>query len=145
MTSVNRSAIVPYSAHEMFVLVAAIDSYADFLPWCGSAKILSRDQDVVEAAIVIAYKGIHKEFITRNRLHQDKMMEIRLVRGPFRELHGYWYFEDLDPKASKISVDLEFDFSNKLVGLLVGPVFEYIANTLVENFHLRAVEIYGER
>ena len=145
MTAIRRSAIVPYTAHEMFTLVADIEAYPDYLPWCGGARILSSAEDVVEATITIAYKGVHKEFVTRNHLQQDKTMEIRLVRGLFQSLHGHWCFDDLDEKASKISVVLDFEFSNKLVDMVVGPVFEYIANSLVDNFHKRAVQLYGKR
>lgn len=145
MSSIQRSALVPYSDHEMFQLVADIPSYPKFLPWCGDARIVSQEHDVVVAAVTIAYKGVHKTFTTRNLLQRDKMMEIRLVEGPFRYLHGYWRFTQLDERASKISLDLEFEVSNRLFAAVLTPVFTNIATDLVERFGQRAQELYGPR
>lgn len=145
MQSINRSAIVPYSAHEMFVLVADIDDYSRFLPWCGGSEILSSDDEVVVASIRIAYGGVNKTFVTRNRLQKDKMMEMRLVEGPFRQLHGYWRFQALGERSSRISLDLDFKFSSRMVGIMLGPVFTKIADGLVDAFRHRAQERYGKR
>lgn len=143
MTTISKSALVPYSAHDMFVLVADIESYPQFLPWCGGARILSRNEDLVEASIDIVYSGLHKTFTTSNRLQTDKMMEMRLVEGPFKHLHGYWLFEALDENGCKVSLDLEFAFANRLTKLAIGPMFEKIANNLVDHFQQRARELYG--
>ncbi len=145
MTSIHKSALVPYSAHEMFQLVADIASYSGFLPWCSGARILSHEPGLIVAAIDVAYSGIQKTFTTQNRLHTDSEIEMRLVSGPFSHLQGYWRFQPLDAQASKISLDLEFRFSNKLWGGLFGPAFNQIANSMVDSFHQRAHEIYGKR
>lgn len=145
MSVIRRSAVVPYSDHEMYALVADIPSYPKFLPWCGGARVLKQQEDVVEAAITIAYHGVHKTFTTRNLLQKNKMMEIRLVEGPFRHLHGYWRFTALDPRASKIELDLEFEVSSRLLAVVLTPVFSTIASQFVDAFHARAVELYGRR
>ncbi len=142
MSSISRSAVVPFSAQQMFALVADIASYPEFLPWCGGTRIIGTDADEVIAAITIAYSGVHKTFTTRNRLLKDKMMEIRLVEGPFRYLHGYWRFQDMDGRTSRISVDLEFEVANRLLALVLTPVFTNLANQLVDSFHRRAVQLY---
>ena len=144
MTTIHRSAIVPYSAHQMFELVADIPSYPKFLPWCGGARINSTQGDEVIAAIDIAYSGVHRTFSTRNLLQRDKMMEIQLLEGPFSYLQGFWQFKALDEQACKISLDLEFDVANRIVGLALTPVFSNIANQLVDRFHRRATELYGK-
>lgn len=145
MNSIRRSALVPYSPHQMYALVADIASYPQFLPWCGGARIISRSEDEIVAAITIAYHGLRKTFTTRNLLHKGKMMEIRLVEGPFRHLHGYWLFEPLDADASKISVDLEFEVANRLVSAALTPVFSGIASELVDAFYQRARALHGAR
>ncbi len=145
MATINRQALVPYSAHEMYVLVNDIAAYAQFLPWCRSSTILSQDEDEIRASIEIAHGSLKKSFTTRNRLQKDKMVEMRLEEGPFKHLHGFWRFEVLGEQACKVSLDLDFVFSNKLVGLAMGPVFSQIANSMVDAFHLRAKEIYGQR
>ncbi|OGI40940.1 MAG: ubiquinone-binding protein [Candidatus Muproteobacteria bacterium RBG_16_64_10] len=145
MTRIQRSALVSYSAHEMFVLVADIASYPQFLPWCGGARVLSANEDEVIASIDIAYGGVHKAFTTRNLLQKDKMMELRLLEGPFSHLQGFWRFDPLDAQACRISFDLEFEISNKLLGVVLGKVFSTIAGEMVEGFHRRAQQLYGKR
>ncbi|MBI5612675.1 MAG: type II toxin-antitoxin system RatA family toxin [Gammaproteobacteria bacterium] len=145
MSTIRKSALVPYSAHEMFVLVADVESYSQFLPWCGGSRILSRDEDSVAAAIEIAHSGVHKTFTTINRMQTDKMIEMRLVEGPFKHLFGYWSFLALDERACKVSLDMEFEFSNAMLGLVMGPVFSRIANDLVDSFRRRAEQLHGQR
>lgn len=145
MTAIRKSALVPYSAEEMYALVADVESYGQFLPWCGGARVLERQPDSVTASVVIAYRGVNKAFTTRNRLDPGRGMTLQLVDGPFRRLHGEWRFEPLDERACKVSLDLEFEFENRLIALAVGPVFESIANSLVDSFRQRARELYGQR
>lgn len=127
----------------MFALVADIEAYAAFLPWCARAHVLTRTQDVVVAAIDIAYHGINKTFTTRNLLYPDERMEMQLVDGPFRHLQGCWRFDALDAHASKIALDLEFEFANKLMGLTLGPLFSRLADGMVQSFEQRARAVYG--
>jgi len=145
VTAIRKSALVPYSAEEMYALVADIESYGNFLPWCGGARILERHANNVTAAIDIAYRGVNKSFTTRNVLDPGRQMELKLIDGPFRQLHGYWRFEPLDDQACKVSLDLDFEFANRILAFAVGPVFSQIANGLVESFRKRAEELYGRR
>lgn len=145
MTTISKSALVPYSAAEMYALVNDVESYPRFLPWCRSTRVLSRNDDEVRATIELARGAIQKSFTTCNRLQKDKMIEIRLVEGPFQHLEGFWRFDMLDDRASKVSLDLDFEFSSRLISLALGPVFSQIVNTLVDSFQKRAVQVYGKR
>ena len=145
MESVDRSALVPYTPQEMFELVSDIESYPRFLPWCRGARILSRDVDEVRASIEFAVGGVTRSFTTRNRHQVNKMIVMHLVDGPFSRLDGFWRFDPLGEEGSKIALFLEYDFANRMLGLVVGPVFGQIANTLVDAFQQRAVENYGRR
>jgi ribosome-associated toxin RatA of RatAB toxin-antitoxin module len=145
MTTIRRSAVVTYSAAEMYGLVADVESYPKFLPWCGAARLLKQEQDVVEAAITIAYRGVHKTFSTRNVLRPPESLEMQLIEGPFRHLHGRWRFTSLEARASKVELDLEFEVANRVVDAVLNPMFTDIANQLVDAFHRRAVELYGKR
>ncbi len=146
MPLISRNALVPYSVEEMYQLVDDIESYAEFLPWCRSTEVISRNDDEVTASIEIARGALHKSFTTLNRMQKNKIIEMRLVKGPFKHLEGFWRFDPLkDNSASKISLDLDFEFESKLVALAVGSVFNQIANTMVDAFCKRAVEVYGER
>lgn len=145
MTTVHRSALVPYSAQEMCALVADIPAYPKFLPWCGGARVLSQEGEIAVASIAIAYAGVHKSFTTRNRLQAGRSLEMELVEGPFKRLHGMWRFEPLDADGCRISLDLEFEFANRLVALAISPAFTRIANELVDSFVRRAHEQYGRK
>lgn len=145
MAAINRNALVPYSAAEMYRLVDDIESYPDFLPWCRSAREWQRNEDEVKASIELQRGGIHKTFTTCNRLQKDKMIEMRLVEGPFRHLEGFWRFDPLRPDACRVSLDLEYEFSSRLLKMAIGPVFAQITSTLVDAFCERATELYGKR
>src|SRR3569832_1831629 len=106
MPVINRSALVPYSPAEMYSLVNDVDAYPQFLPWCKSAQVLSRNDDEVRASLELARGGFEKSFTTCNRLQKNKMIEMRLVEGPFRRLEGYWRFEPLGEQACKVSLDM---------------------------------------
>lgn len=144
MSTIHKNALVPYSSGQMYALVNDIEAYSQFLPWCRSSHILSQGMDELKASIEIAHGGLHKSFTTLNRLQRDKMIEMRLVEGPFRHLEGYWRFDSLGEQACKVSLDLDFEFSNRLVGLAMGPVFTQIANALVDAFCKRARDVYGK-
>lgn len=145
MTTVNRSALVPYSASEMYALVDDIEAYPQFLPWCKSSKVFSRNEDEVRAAIELARGGIQRSFTTCNRLQHNKMIEMRLVEGPFHHMDGFWRFDPLAERASKVSLDMDFEFSNRILSMTIGPVFSQIANSLVDAFCVRAAVVYGKR
>lgn len=145
MALTEKSVLVEYSAAQMYALVADVPRYAEFLPWCGGAQILSRDGDVVHAAISIDFRGIRQKFSTENRQREPELIEMRLLNGPFRELDGSWRFKALGDRACRIDFRLHYEFSSKLLEKLVGPVFHYIANTFVDAFVKRAAQLYGAR
>lgn len=144
MTTISKSALVPYSADEMYALVGDVASYPQFLPWCSGARVLEHSPAAMTAEIDMAFGGIRRTFTTRNILSPGRM-DIRLVQGPFSRLEGSWRFQQVAALGSRISLDLEFDFSNRLLELAVGPVFSTIANSLVDNFKKRARDVYGSR
>lgn len=143
MAQINRSALVPYSAAQMYQLVDGISLYPQFLPWCRTAVEHQRDADQVKASLEIAKGAVNKKFTTLNRLQHNKTIEMRLIDGPFQHLHGFWRFDELKAGACKVSLDLNFEFSNKIMSLMVGPVFNQVANTLVDSFVERARKVYG--
>ena len=145
MEKIDRSALVPYTAKEMFALVSDIEAYPDCLPWCTQASVLSHKHDEVRASVSFSVGGMSRSFATRNYLQVNKMIEMQLVEGPFSSLHGCWQFDSLGDAGCKISLHLEYDFSSRMLGMVVGPVFNQISNTMVDSFQQRAVEVYGER
>lgn len=143
MTQIKKSRIVTYSPADMFNLVNAVEHYPEFLPYCVDSQIHHRDHDEVQATLVIAAAGMHKSFTTHNRLQTNKMIEIRLIDGPFKHLEGFWRFDEV-PEGCQIAFDLEFEFSGGLMSMLISPVFEQIANKMVDAFCDRAKVIYDQ-
>ena len=144
MTCISKTALIPYSAEKMYSLVANVDNYQYFLPWCGGSKILSQTDDEVKGRVDIQHMGLNKSFTTLNRMQKNKMIEMRLIDGPFKRLQGFWRFDALDENGCKISLDLEFEFSNKVMSMAFGPIFSQIANSMVDAFCQRAAEVYGK-
>ena len=145
MELIDRSALVPYTTDEMYALVSDILTYPQFLPWCSGTQILSQEGQELSARIDFSVSSVSQSFTTRNQLKPGEEIAMQLVDGPFSQLEGRWRFEPLGDAGCKISLLLEYDFSSKVVSLVVGPVFNKIANTLVDAFQKRAVEVYGER
>ena len=143
MALVERSVLVAYSAQQMYALVDGVERYPEFLPWCGGTDVEHRDAQLTRASVRIAYHGIHQSFKTENHTQAPLRIEIRLVSGPFRTLDGTWRFTPLSAQACRVDFRLHYEFSNKLLEKLVGPVFSRIANTFVDAFVKRAERLYG--
>ena len=123
-----------------------VADYPNFLPWCRSSAVISESDDEMIASVEIARGVLNKTFTTRNRLQEGRRIELTLVDGPFKKLQGYWQFEPLKTEnACKVSLDLEFEFDNAMMSIAAKPIFTQIANSLVDAFCKRAVEVYGER
>ncbi len=144
MTVIHRTALVGYTAQQLFELVNDIKAYPHFLPWCKSAYYLQHSEQEVEASLEIAWSGIHKTFTTRNTLHPYDCVKMVLVSGPFKQLEGTWRFVTIGEQGCRISLDLTFELTGHLFDKLFQPVFHHIANSLVEAFSKRAVEVYGK-
>jgi ribosome-associated toxin RatA of RatAB toxin-antitoxin module len=146
MSKIERNALVHYSAAEMYALVNDVDAYADFLPWCRSSKVMASSEDEMVASVEIAKGLLNQRFTTINTLEKDKRINLQLKDGPFKKLQGYWQFDALKTEnACKISFQLEFEFDSAMISIAAKPIFTQIANSLVDAFCKRAVEVYGER
>ena len=144
MPEVNKSVLVDFSPDQMFALVDAVERYPEFLPWCGGASVSYRDAHRTRATLAINYRGIKQSFTTENVKEPGRSISVRLVEGPFRTLDGDWRFAALADRGCKVELRLRYEFSSKLLAKLVGPVFNYIANTFIDAFVRRARAIYGK-
>ena len=150
MKNVNKSVLIWYSPEEMFALVTDVAHYSDFLPWCDQAKVLEQDETSMTAEVGMAFGGLRKSFVTRNT-HSDmpgggKQVSIRLVKGPFSRLEGHWRFHpvgDGSQRACKVELQLDYGFDSVPLAAVVGPVFDRIANSMVDAFIKRAEAVYG--
>ncbi len=143
MSVVQKSVLVGYSGEQMFSLVDAVEAYPQFLPWCRAAEVSHRDAHVTCATLHINYRRVRQSFTTENRKEPPHAMRVRLIEGPFRVLDADWGFKPLAANACKIDFRLHYEFSSKVLEALVGPVFSYIANMMVDAFVKRAEQLYG--
>jgi len=139
---VQRSALLPYPTYKMFDLVNNVIYYHEFLPWCGKCTVFEQDDKHMIAEVKIVKAGIKQSFITHNILTPHQKIEINLVSGPFSQLHGIWNFHELDVNSCKVSLDLVFDYSNKLIKLSLGPIFNKAADKMLNCFCERAKQIF---
>ena len=146
MSHIKRSALVHYSPAEMYQLVNNVADYAAFLPWCRSSEVKSESETEMLASVEIAKGVLNKTFTTKNQLLKDQRIELQLVDGPFKNLSGFWQFDSLKTEnACKVNLELEFEFDSGLISIAAKPIFTQIANSLVDSFCKRAVDVYGER
>jgi ribosome-associated toxin RatA of RatAB toxin-antitoxin module len=143
MRRVDRSALVPFKAREMFALVDDVTAYPEFLPWCKSAEVHGQSDDVVEATLELQKGAISKTFTTRNSRREFEAIDLALVGGPFKYLRGGWRFKDLGDDGSKVTLELEFEFESRLTDMMFGPFFEEICNSLIDAFSKRAAVVFG--
>ena len=143
MRKVSRSALVPYSAEQMYILVEDVESYPDFLPWCSAAVLHWRDGDLLEGSVEMKLAGLRRSFRTRNRMREFEAIDMELVEGPFSHLNGGWHFKALDNIGCKVSLAVEFEVKSRATNRLLSRSFEEICNSLVDAFVRRANDIYG--
>tara|TARA_R110002033_G_scaffold59417_1_gene109025 strand:+ start:31669 stop:32052 length:384 start_codon:yes stop_codon:yes gene_type:complete len=127
----------------MFALVNDIDGYPEFLPGCLSSTLISKTPTEIVASLDVGKGPVRQSFTTRNFLEDFSRIEMTLVKGPFKSLHGVWTFTELSPTSCKIMLSIEFELSGMLK-FAFGGVFSQIANTMVDSFSKRAKVVYGE-
>lgn len=144
MARVEKTALVPFSAQRMFDLVADVERYKEFLPWCSDSHLVSRSEHELCGRIEVSRLGITQSFSTCNELDPPGRMGIALLEGPFKRLHGEWQFITLREDACKVVLTMEFEFAGRLIDAAFGKVFHQVANTLVESFVMRARDVYRD-
>ena len=143
MRKVSRSALVPYTAAQMYELIKDVEQYPAFLPWCNEAEVHIDDVDFIEASLGLRRGKISKRFRTRNVLQPNESLGIELVGGPFRHMSGGWTFQQLGDAGCKVALVLEFEFESKATDVIFGRFFENTCNSLVDSFTRRAAEMYA--
>ena len=146
------SRILPYTADQMYALVADIERYPEFLPWNTAARIRSRrpgpeaDSELVEADLVISFKVFRERFGSRVTLWpQQKRIDTEYLDGPFKYLKSGWSFADLPHGSCKVDFFVDFEFRNAILGKVIGVVFGEAMSRIVRAFEDRARALYGTR
>lgn len=143
MKRIARSAIVEHAAQQMYALVEDVESYPQFLPWCRAVRVGERSARRTVATLAVGLKGLRYEFTTENENRPHEAIELKLLRGPFRHFAAHWRFAALGERAARIQFAMEYEFAGALVSRALGPLFETIADTMVDAFKRRADAVYG--
>lgn len=143
MPSIQRCVLVPFSCEQMFDLVADVERYPEFMPWCGGSQVQWRNEQGMQATVKIHFAGIRQSFTTRNDHEYPGKIVFHLVDGPFSSLTGHWAFQALGDEGCKIIYTMEYAFSSRALSAVVGPVFNRIATSFIDSFTQRAHAIYG--
>jgi len=137
MKRIVRSAIVEHSAAHMYALVDDIESYPTFLPWCSEARVEAVDGHK-RATLTAGLRGLRQSFTTLNDNRPGEAIDMRLVEGPFRSFRAAWRFRPLGEHACAVEFSMEYELASGALGRLLGPLFDHIADTMVDAFKRRA-------
>lgn len=143
MAKISRSALVMFSCKQMYDLVNDVENYPKFIPNCADAKCISHTETQMEGALQISKAGISKWFSTTNQLTENKQIVLQLRDGPFKKLEGIWTFTELDEQACKVELNIEFEFSSKMIEMAFGGIFNHVVTNMVSAFTQRAKSVYG--
>lgn len=133
---------LPYSAAQMFDLVADVDRYDEFLPWIQATRVLGRDANVVTAELVVGFKMVRERFTSRVTLDRPSRIHVDYISGPLRYLKNDWVFRDT-PQGCEIHFTVDFEFRNFLFERLAGAFFGEAFRRMVASFEARARAVYG--
>jgi coenzyme Q-binding protein COQ10 len=142
---------MPYSAPEMYSLIADVASYPQFLPWCSGARIRARTpqpdgSEVLEADLVISFKVFRERFGSRVTLRPgESAIDVAYLEGPFRYLNNHWRFKPVGEAACEVDFFVDFEFRSKVLQAVIGVVFNEAMRRIVRAFEERAEELYGKR
>jgi coenzyme Q-binding protein COQ10 len=139
---------MPYSADQMYALVADVESYAEFLPWCAASRIRQRRQtergEVIDADLVISFRVFRESFGSRVTLRpEERRIDVEYLEGPFRYLNNHWYFEPVSESECEVDFFVDFEFRSRVLQSLIGVVFNEAMRRIVRAFEQRAEALYG--
>ncbi len=135
--------VLPYSPEQLFDLVADIERYPEFLPWCRAARITRREGDVVYADLVIGFKVFRERFTSKVTLRKPDAVDVQYVKGPMRHLNNHWRFIPQPGGGCLLDFYLDFEFRSVIVQRLIGVLFNEAARRMVSAFEARARQLYG--
>jgi coenzyme Q-binding protein COQ10 len=149
MKTHNETRTLPYTAQQMFDLVADVARYPEFLPWCLGARIKEQREDMLLADLMIGFKMVREKFTSKVWLHRaERRIDVEYINGPFRRLQNHWTFVDEPPDGPRaggcrVEFFLEFEFSSMMLQKLIGVLFHEAVRRMVAAFESRAKQLYG--
>jgi coenzyme Q-binding protein COQ10 len=145
----QETRVLLYSPEELFDLVADIDRYQEFLPWCIASRVHKRDGDELRADLVIGFKMLRETYTSRVILDRPHTIDVDYIKGPFRHLDNHWRFEpetlSSGVPACRVFFRVDFEFGPALLRRVMEPLFHEAVRRMVHAFETRAEELYGKR
>ncbi len=133
--------ILPYPKEVLYNIVANVERYPNFIPWVSKVRVLNRYFNVIEYEMNVDFKVVSEKFSTRDTFYKNEAIEICLIDGPFSFLHNTWRFEKIDDNNTKITFFIEFEFKNKLLGVMFSKIFIQAQRKILDSFDKRAKEV----
>lgn len=143
MTTISRSALLPYSADQVFELINDVSAYPQFMDGCVGAEVISESADSMVARLDLSRAGVRQSFTTRNALQRPTEIKLELVDGPFEAFTGRWTLLVLNEQACKVSLFLSFTLNSSVLSAAAKQLFNGAANSLVDAVVKRAKSVYG--
>ena len=141
MRSFEETREIACSAATMFDIVMDIEAYPSFLPWVAGATILTRQAGELSAELIADLAGSRHSFQTIDRFVTNKLIEVRLLEGPFRFLESIWTFEPISDERCKVHFSIEFEFRSMMLDMVASPIFATACKSMVQSFEKRAMEL----
>lgn len=140
----SEQRVLPYSATQMYELVAAIEDYPKFLPWCLAARVDRRSETLMFAELLIGFKMVRERFGSRVELTPKSAISVEPTHGPFKRMSNQWRFTDRTEGGCVIDFYVDFQFQSRLLQKIIGALFDEAVRRMVRAFEQRARELYGE-
>ena len=143
MESISKSPVVPFTTEQMYELVNDVETYPLFLPWCSAGVVHVHEPKYMKASVSLSVGAVKQTFTTENTLQPGKRIDVQLLSGPFKQLHGYWVFEAAGEGMCRISFQMNFEYKNKIIKLALNKIFKRIGDSMVASFIDRAKVLYA--
>lgn len=143
MPGIHEVHALPYSAEQMFDLVADVAKYPEFLPWVVATRIRSDSEAKMVADMVVGFKSIREKFTSEVHKHRPDMIDVRYIDGPLRDLDNKWLFRPLSDTSCEVDFSVNFTFRNRMFEAMAGQYFDRAFRRMVDAFEARAAELYG--
>jgi coenzyme Q-binding protein COQ10 len=143
MPGIRETRKLPYSAEQMFDLVADVARYREFLPWVVATRVRSNSETEMVADMVVGFKSLRESFTSRVHKERPREIDVHYVDGPLRDLDNTWIFRPTEDGGCELDFSVDFTFKNKVFEKLAGQYFDRAFRKMVEAFETRAKELYG--
>ena len=143
MRRVRRSVLLAFAASDVYRLIADVERYAEFLPWCTSSDILSQTPDEVVGRLGVHVAGRRETLVTRNRMIDGHSIGLELMEGPFRRMEGVWTFTPIGDIGCRVELEISFDLANRLIGAFAASFVDRAADKVLHAFAARARAVLG--